>query len=115
MILFLVIHSDPTPDSTQDYVITVNVASANRSADYWILDTHVTNHITSIRYHFDTFHPMAKGEHQVKTENNSFVDASGSGTVTFHVDRPNTKPANIVLHHVLHVPACGTKNLLNII
>ena len=30
--LFSVIHSDSTPDS----VITVNVASANRSADYWI-------------------------------------------------------------------------------
>jgi len=31
-----VIHSDPVSDSTPDSVITVNVASANRSADYWI-------------------------------------------------------------------------------
>ena len=33
-LLFSVIHSDPIPDSTPDSVNTVNVASANRSADY---------------------------------------------------------------------------------
>jgi hypothetical protein len=32
---------------------------------------------------------MAKGEHQVKTANNSFVDAEGSGTIKFYVNRPN--------------------------
>jgi hypothetical protein len=58
---------------------------------------------------------MAKGEHQVKTANNSFVDAEGSGTITFYVDRPNAKPAKVVLQHVLYVPACGTNNLLSII
>jgi len=56
---------------------------------------------------------MAKGEHQVKTANNSFVDAEGSGTITFYVDRPNAKPAKIVLQHVLYVPDCGTNNLLS--
>jgi hypothetical protein len=96
-------------------VITVNVASANRSADYWILDTGATNHVTGNRHLFETFHSMAKGEHQVKTANNSFVDAEGSGTITFYVDRPNAKPAKIVLQHVLYVPACGTNNLLSII
>ena len=77
--LFSVIHSDSTPDS----VFTVNVASANRSADYWILDTGATNHVTGIRHLFETFHPMANGKHQAKTENNSFFDAEGSGTITF--------------------------------
>jgi hypothetical protein len=96
-------------------VITVNVASANRSADYWILDTGATNHVTGNRHLFETFHSMAKGEHQVKTANNSFVDAEGSGTITFYVDRPNAKPAKIVLQHVLYVPAWGTNNLLSII
>jgi hypothetical protein len=84
-----------------DTVITVNVASANRSADYWILDTGATNHVTGNRHLFETFHSMAKGEHQVKTANNSFVDAEGSGTITFYVDRPNAKPAKIVLQHIL--------------
>jgi len=110
-----VIHSDPILDSTPDSEITVNVASANRSADYWILDTGATNHVTGTRHLFETFHSMAKGEHQVKTANNSFVDAKGSGTITFYVDRPNAKPAKIVLQHVLYVPACGTNNLLSII
>jgi len=121
--LFSVIHSDPVsvihsdliPDSTPDSVITVNVVSANRSADYWILDTGATNHVTGNRHLFETFHPMAMGEHQVKTANNSFVDAEGSGTITFYVDRPNEKPAKIVVQHVLYVPACGTNNLLSII
>jgi len=109
--LFSVIHSDSTPDS----VITVNVASANRSADYWILDTGATNHVTGNCHLFETFHPMAKGEHQVKTVNNSFVDAEGSGTIMFYFDRPNAKPAKIVMQDVLYVPACGTYNLLSII
>jgi hypothetical protein len=99
--LFSVIQYDPVPDSTPDSVITVNVASANRSADYWILDTGATNHVTGNRHLFEAFHPMAKGEHQVKTANNSFVDAEGSGTITFYVDRPNAKPAKIVLQYVL--------------
>jgi len=58
---------------------------------------------------------MAKGEHHVKTANNSFVNAEGSGTITFSVDRPNAKPAKIVLQYVLYVPACGTNNLVSII
>jgi len=98
-----------------DSVITVNVASANRSADYWIIATGATNHVTGNRHLFETFHSMAKGEHQVKTANNSFIDAEGSGTSTFYVDRPNAKPAKILLQHVLYVPACGTNNLLCII
>jgi len=96
-------------------VITVSVASASRSGEYWILDTGATNHVTGNRNLFDTFHSMAKGEHQIKTANNSFFDDEGSGTMTFHVDRPNVKPAKIVLQHVLYVPACGTYNLLSII
>ena len=92
-----VIYSEPIPDSTPDSVITVNVASANRSADYWILDTGATNHVTGNRHLFETFHPTARAEHQVKTANNSFVDAEGSGTITFYVDRPNATPPKIVL------------------
>jgi hypothetical protein len=88
------------------------MALANRSADYWILDTSATNHVTGNRHLFEPFHSMAKVEDQVKTANNSFVDAEGSGTITFYVDRPNAKPAKIVLQHVLYVPACGTNNLL---
>jgi len=61
----------------------VNVASANRFEHYWILDTGATNHVTGTRPLFDTFHSMAKGEHLVKTANNSFVDAEGSGTMMF--------------------------------
>jgi hypothetical protein len=91
--LFSVIHSDSTPDS----VITVNVASANQSAHYWILDTGATNHVTGNCHLFQTFHPMAKGEHQVKTANNSFVDAEASGTTKFYVHMPNAEPTKIVL------------------
>ena len=111
----LVIHSDPVLDSTPDSVVTVNVASANRSADYWILDTGAINHVTGNRHLFETFHPMAMGEHEVKTANNSVVDAEGSGTITFYVNRPNAKPAQIVLQHVLYLPACGRNNLLSIV
>jgi len=110
-----VVHSDPIPDSMPDPVITVNVASANRSADFWILDSGATNHVTGNLPLFGTFHSMARREYQVKTANNNFVDAKGSGTSTFDVGRPNAKPANIVLQHVLYVPACGTNNLLSII
>jgi len=58
---------------------------------------------------------MAKGEHQVNTANNSFVDAEGSGTITFYLDGQNAEPAKIVLQPVLYVPACGKNNLLSII
>jgi len=58
---------------------------------------------------------MAKGEYQVKTATNSFVDAEGSRTITFYVDRPNATPTKIVLQHVRYVPACGTINLLSLI
>jgi len=115
LFLFSVIHSDPIPDSTPDSVITLNVTSAHRSADYWILDTGATNQVTSNRHLFETYHFMANAEHQVKMANNSFVDAEGSGTNTFYVDRPNAQPVKIVLQHVLYVPACGTNNLLSII
>jgi len=113
--LFSVIHSDPIPDSTPGSVITVNMASANRSADHWILVTEETNHITGNRHLFKTFHPMPKGEHQFKTANNSFVNAEGSGTITLHIDMPNAKPVKIVLQHILYVPACSPNNLLSII
>ena len=109
---FLVIHSDPVPDSTPDSVITVNVALAYVSADYWILETGATNHGTGNCHLFETIHTMAKGEHQVMTANNSVVDAEGSATITFHVERPNAKPPKIILQHVLYVAACGTNNVL---
>jgi len=98
-----------------DYVITVNVASANVSANYWILDTGVTNHVTNNRHLFETCHAMPKGEHQVKTANNSFVDAEGCGTNMFYMDKANAKPAKIVLQHVLYVPACDRNNILSVI
>jgi len=47
--------------------------------------------------------------------NDSFVDAEGSGSITFYLIRPNAKPAKMVLQHVLYVPACGTNNLVSII
>jgi len=112
--LFSVRQFNRIPDSTPDSVITVNVVSANRFADYWILDTRATNPVTSNRHLFETFHSMAKGEHQVKTANNRFVDAEGSGNITFYVDRPNAKPSKIVLQYVFYVPACGTNNLVSI-
>jgi len=108
---FSVIHSDSMPYS----MFTVKVASSNRSANYWILDTGVTNHVTGNHHLFETFHPMAKGEHQVKTANTSIVDAEGSGMILLYVARPYAKPAKIIMQHVLYLPACGTKNLLSII
>jgi len=110
---FSVIYSDPVLDSTSDCVITVNLASANRSADYWILDTGSTNQVPGNRHPFESFHPTPKWEHHIKTANNSFVNAEGSGNMSFYVDRPNAKPAKIVLRHVLYVPACGTNNHLS--
>jgi len=98
-----------------DSVITVNVASANRSAEYWILDSGATNHVTGNRHLFETIHPMANGEHQVKTANNSFVDAKGSGTITLYVNKLNAKHAKLLLQHDVYVPACSINNLLSII
>jgi len=113
--LFSVIHSDLLPDSTPYSVITGNLAAAIQSADYWILGTGVTNHVTGNHHLSETSHPMAIGEDQVKTANNSLFDAKGSGTSSFYVDRPNANPANIVLQDILYVPACGTNNLVSII
>jgi hypothetical protein len=96
-------------------MIMFNVTSANRSANYWILATSAPNHVTGNPHLFETFHPMAKGAHQVKTTNNSFVDAKGSGTITFHVDRPSAQSAKIALQPVLYVPASGANNLRSII
>jgi len=113
--LVSVIHSDPLSDSTSDSVIMVNVLSANCAADFWILDSGAANHVTGNRHLVQSFHSMGQGEHQVKSANNSFVDARGSGTVMFYVDRPNAKAAKIVFQHVLQVQTCGTNNLLSII
>ena len=99
----------------EDTVITVDVATEKQPADYWILDTGATNQVTGNRHLFESFHPMAKGEHQVKTANNNVLDAEGSGMISFYVDRPSAKPAKIKLQHGLYVPACGTNNLLSII
>jgi hypothetical protein len=99
----------------EDTVITVNVATEKQPADYWILDTGATNHVTGNSHLFESFYPMAKGEHQVKTANNNVIDAEGSEMISFYVDTPSTKPAKIMLQHVLYVPACGTNNLLSII
>jgi hypothetical protein len=55
---------------------------------------------------------MTKGEHQVKTANNSFVDGEYSGIITFHVERANGTPAKIILHHFGYVPSCGMNILL---
>jgi len=71
--------------------------------------------VTRNSHLFESFQPMAKGEQQVKTANNNFVDSKGSGTISFYFGRPWVKPAKIVLQHILHVPACGTNNLLSII
>jgi len=93
----------------------VNMATEKQPADYWILDTCATNHVTGNLHHFQSFHPIAKEEHQVKTANKNFIDAKGSGTISFYVDRLCVKAAKFVLQDVLYVPACGTNNLLSII
>jgi hypothetical protein len=99
----------------EDTVITVNVATENQPADYWIFVTGARNHITGNRHLVKFFHPMAKGEHQVKIAINDFVDAKGSGLITVNVDTPSAKLAMIMLHPILYEPACGTNNLLSII
>jgi hypothetical protein len=72
-------------------------------------------HVTNNHHLFESFHPMVKGELQVKTANINFVDAEGAGIISFFVNGPNAKPARIVLQYVLYVPACGTNNLRSII
>jgi len=98
-------------------VITVDIASTNRPADYWIQDTGATNHVTGNCHLFESesFQPMPKGEHQVKTANNSLIDAVGTGTISFWAERQNAKPVKVILQHVLYVPACGTNNVLSVI
>jgi hypothetical protein len=96
-------------------VITVYVASTNRTADCWIPDTGASNHLTGNRHLFESFHTVALGEHHIKMVHNSFVDARGSRTITVWFDRANANPAKIILQHVIHVPACGSNNLLSII
>jgi hypothetical protein len=58
---------------------------------------------------------VTTGEHQVEMANISFVDAEGSGNITYYVDMPNANPAKIVPQHVLYVPACGMKHPKSII
>ena len=99
----------------EDTLITVNVATETQPADYWILDTSVIHHVTGNRHLFKSFHPMAKGQKQVKTANNKLGNGEGSGTIRFNVDRPSAKVANIVLQHVLYVPPCSTNNPRSII
>jgi hypothetical protein len=103
-----------TPQENRS-VITVDVASTNRPADYWIQDTGATNHVTGNRHLFESFQPMPKGEHQVNTASNSLIDAIGTGIISFWAERPNAKPVKVTLQHVLYVPACGTNNLLSVI
>jgi len=57
----------------------------------------------------------SKGVHQVATANNCCVNAEGSGTITLYLNKPNEKPAMIILHHVHDVPVCGTNILRSII
>lgn len=102
------------PDENQS-MITVDVASTNRPADYWIQDTGATNHVTGNRHLFESFQPMPKGEHQVKTASNSRIDAVSTGIISFWAKRPNAKPVKVTLQQVLYVPACGTNNLLSVI
>jgi len=99
----------------EDTVIMVNVAKQKHPGDYCMLDTCARNHITGNRHLFESFHPMAKGEHPGRTANKTLVDATGSGMIAFHIDGPSEKPAKILLQHVLYVPACGANNLLSII
>lgn len=112
--LFSLTAVDSVPENS---VITIHVASANHPADYWIQDTRATNHVTRSCHLFDTssFEAMTKGEHRVRTANNSFIDVEGSETITFYASRPRAKQANRVLQPVLYIPACGTNNLLSII
>jgi hypothetical protein len=97
-------------------MVTINMASALASSDYWILDSGATNHVTGNRHLFESasFQPMAEGEHRVKTANNSLVDAKGTGTVSFFVEKPGMKPAKITLQNVLYIPECGKNNLLSV-
>jgi hypothetical protein len=85
----------------QDTVIKVNVATEKQPADYWIRDTGATNHVTGHCHLRESFNPMASGEHQVKTANNILFNATGSGTISFYVDRPSANPTKIVLQHIL--------------
>jgi hypothetical protein len=75
----------------EDTLITVNVATKEQPADYWILDSGATNHVTGNRHLFECFHPMGKGEHQGKSVNNILVDAEGSGMIPVYVNRAHAK------------------------
>jgi hypothetical protein len=46
-------------------MVTINMASAFASSDYWILESGVTNHVTRNRHLFESasFQLMAEGEH----------------------------------------------------
>jgi len=47
----------------EDMVITINVATEKQPADYWILDTGATNHITRNRHLFESCKPMVNVEY----------------------------------------------------
>jgi len=96
-------------------VITVNVPTEKQAAGLRILDTIAKNLLTGNRHLFESFNPMAKGDHQVKAADASLLNAEGSGKISFYVDRPSAKPAMILLQHVLYVHGCGTNNHLRII
>ena len=84
------------PQETRS-VITVDVASTNRRADYWVQDTGAMTHVTGNQHLFESFQPMPKGEHQVKTASNSLIDAVGTDDSTSQaMDQSRPEPSSPV-------------------
>jgi hypothetical protein len=78
-------------------MITVDVASTNRPADYWVQYTGAMTQVTGNRHLFKSFQPMPKGEHQVKTASNSLIDAVATNNSTSQaMDQSRQEPASTV-------------------
>jgi hypothetical protein len=97
-----------------EFVFTVDALRASSDSSFtssdWILDTGASTHITRNRQLFSFYKAYSPGEHLVRTANNQVVSAAGVGTVPIRLGR-----RTFFLRSVLHVPACGSNNLLSIL
>ena len=68
-----------------------------------------------MKEHFSSYVAVVTGERKIRVANNVEIDALGEGEVTLAVwDEKEKRERNLVIPGVLHVPECGSNNLLSV-
>jgi hypothetical protein len=83
-------------------------------ADYWIVDSGATNHITGDRSAFLNYQTLKKGdsEHTISVADSQEIDVIGVGDITLAFKGQGKQ---YLLERVLHVAEFGTNSLLSVI